>query len=122
MRRLSHIVALFLLGMGLACAGGSAMNYAAADPIADARAALAKRDFYLVAVKLTDSIVSPIDSVYENTQINVEVGPSGGMRYLALAEDQDRPGVPSRAQMNYMKRFNTEMVRMIEANRPPRRS
>ena len=99
------------------------MDYAAADPIADARAALAKGDFHLVAVKLGDSVVSPIDSTYQSTQINVEVGPSGGMKYLALTEDSDQPGVPSRAQMSYMKRFNTEMFRLIEENaRPPRRS
>ena len=116
-------VAVFVLGSALACAGGASIDYAAADPVADARAALAKGDFHLVAVRLGDSVVSPIDSAYQNTSINVEVGPSGGMRYLKLIEDGDRPGVPSRAQMSYMQRFNTEMFRLIDDNaRPPRRS
>ena len=99
------------------------MDYSAADPIADARAALTNEDFHLVAVRVRDSVISPIDSVYQDTHVSVEVGPSGGMRYLPLTEDSDQPGVPSRAQMSYMKRFNTEMFRMIEENaRPPRRS
>ena len=122
MRRLSQNAPMLLLGMVLACAGEARMDYAGADPVADARAALAKGDFHLVGVRVRDSIVSPIDSVYQNTQINVEVGPSGGMRYLPLTHDPDQPGVPSRAQMSYMKRFNTEMFRVIEENaRPPRR-
>jgi hypothetical protein len=112
-----------VLGAVLAGAGGCSMDYEAADPVADARSALDKGDFHLVAVRVGDSVVSPIDSVYQNTSINVEVGPSGGMHYLKLVEDRDRPGVPSRAQMQYMQRFNTEMFRMIEENaRPPRRS
>jgi hypothetical protein len=118
---LLHCIALLTLGV-LACAGGS-MDYNTADPVADARAALEAGNFHLVAVKLGDSTVSPIDSAYEHVSINVEVGPDGPIRYLDLVEDPDAPRQPSRAQMSYMKRFNTEMFRMLEENaRPPRRS
>ena len=115
-------IAPFLLSLALAC-GGPSMDYSAADPVADARAALKAGNFHLVAVRVGDSVVSPIDSAYESAEINVEVGPDGPTRYLDLVEDSNAPGVPSRAQIAYMKRFNTEMFRMLEENaRPPRRN
>ena len=114
-RRVTWHLAL-TLGSVVACAGGPSIDYAAADPVADARAALANHDFHLVAVRVGDSTISPIDSVYQKTSINIEVGPSGPLRYLKLVEDGDRPGAPSRAQLDYMQRFNSEMFRMIEEN------
>ncbi len=114
-------IVLLFAPFALACAGKASMDYSSADPIADARAAFARGNFHLVGVQVGDSVVSPIDSAYAHTQVNVTVGPDGPIRFLALVEDAGAPHGPSRAQLSYMKRFNTEMFRMLEENAHPHR-
>jgi len=97
----------------MAC-GGASINYSTDDPVADARAAFAKGDFHLLVIQVGDSGVTPVDSAYEHTSINVAA--RDPLRYVPLVSDPDAPGVPGRGQLAYVKRFNTEVFRLLEEN------
>ena len=104
-----------------ACLGGRTVDYTSADPVNDARTAvLKKHEWHLLSIRVGDSVVTPVDSAYEHTEVNVATREP--IRYVSVVADPEAPGVPGRAQLSYVKRYNTEMFRILEENaRPPRR-
>ena len=103
----------------LACGGdGPRIDYVTADPIADARRAmLDSGHFHMLAVKVGDSVINPIDSgVLKDKSYSVEVAPEGPVVFLPVDPAPTRRGWPSDAQLAYITRYNTAIFALLDTN------
>jgi hypothetical protein len=115
------LASLPVLLVVLACSRSGSIDYAAADPVADARRAfLDSGHFHVLAVKVGDSVISPWDgSALMETSYNVQVAPEGGVVFLALDPSPDRPDRPSEHQLAYISRYNTTLFALLDTNAMP---
>jgi hypothetical protein len=109
-------VALILSPSG--CSRRRSIDYRSADPVGDARRAfIDSGHFHTLAIKVRDSVISPVDAtVLKDSNYNVEVGPEGPVVYLPIESAGDRPGWPSDDQLRYIKRYNTELYALLDTN------
>jgi hypothetical protein len=94
------------------------IDYVNADPVADARRALVDSGhFHMLAVRVGDSVINPVDSTVLNERsYNVQVAPEGAIVFLPVDPAAGRRGWPSDAQLAYITRYNTAIFALLDTN------
>ena len=97
------------------------MAYRGGDPAGEAhRALIDSGHFHLLAVKVGDSVIAPIDTTqYLERSYSVEVAPEGGIVFLPIDPNPHRPGWPSEAQLRYLTQYNTTLFALLDTNAMP---
>ena len=108
------IVPVLLSAAAAACRPSGGIDYATADPVADARrAALDSGRIQLFALVVGDSQFVPWDTTgtREKTyNLNAPI-------VLLKADPQsERRGQPSEAQLRYVTRYNTTVLALVDTN------
>ena len=122
MIRLQYLaVASGMLLLSGGCRSTKPITYRGGDPGGEAhRALIDSGHFHLLAVKVGDSVIAPSDTTqYLERSYNVEVAPEGGIVFLPIDPNPDRPGWPSEAQVRYLTQYNTTLFALLDTNAMP---